>query len=196
MDVIPPGTRVRYHGSLTAQHGSWLLAGPCDCDTCEEQWDTGFDAAWYTTSVHRRGQLDLSYLDRYVLTSADGARQLTCVRRTSFTLCDRMPRAEAADPMVVSIELDPPATSGEFRATCVHLHWALRLLQCRIQEWTTHLTALGLPATITTHLMGVDDAVTNAANQAQRAVPAFTDAFAEAEHLAARGMTFTGEDAT
>lgn len=36
------GTAVSYLGSLAPEHGTWLLAGPCDCDACVElSWEPG-----------------------------------------------------------------------------------------------------------------------------------------------------------
>ncbi|GIG57135.1 hypothetical protein Lfu02_15070 [Longispora fulva] len=33
------GSTVRYHGSLTDQHGPYLIDGSCDCADCDERWE-------------------------------------------------------------------------------------------------------------------------------------------------------------
>lgn len=62
---------VRYHGSMTAMHGSdWLYNGPCTCDRCNA---TDLDDAWL-----------------YELITLTG-KTLLCVRRASFTRIEETP---------------------------------------------------------------------------------------------------------
>lgn len=71
-------TRVRYHGSLTAQHGDqWTLLGECWCDTC--------DAA-HNAHLARPDRGDLWPPIRYALLDPTTRGLLLCVRGESFTL--------------------------------------------------------------------------------------------------------------
>lgn len=67
------GTRVRYHGSLTHEHGEYVIADICECPECDA---ADADAAFYR--IPRQ--------PRYVLAAAPGAAAyLEHVRPASLT---------------------------------------------------------------------------------------------------------------
>ena len=69
------GTEALSHGSLTAAHGRYFVAGICECDACDDGSDF---AAW-----HR-----IPYSPRYALAAKPRGRAfIKHVRRGSFTVC-------------------------------------------------------------------------------------------------------------
>ncbi|MEU4230043.1 hypothetical protein AB0F17_37610 [Nonomuraea sp. NPDC026600] len=68
-----PGIKVRYHGSLTDQHGEYVILDVCECGACDEADDW---AAF--TRMPRQ--------PRYVLATGRGERaHLAHVRHASVT---------------------------------------------------------------------------------------------------------------
>ena len=63
---LAAGTAVTYRGSLTAEHGRWMLEGFCECEPCE-------DDSWRPGGT-----------PRYQLLRMDDGRRLSHVRPASF----------------------------------------------------------------------------------------------------------------
>ncbi len=93
------------------------------------------------------------------------------------------------------INLEPPATDGEFLESCVQLGDVLKSLADQIGEWADGLSALNLPQTVLNPLHQVSDGITDAAAGATQAATAFENEFEDARDVASRGMHFTGQDA-
>ena len=94
-----------------------------------------------------------------------------------------------------AINLEPPATDGEFLESCVELGDVLKSLAEQISNWADGLGALNLPASVLNPLHQVSEGITDAAAGATQAAKAFEDEFEDARDVAARGMHFTGQDA-
>jgi hypothetical protein len=94
-----------------------------------------------------------------------------------------------------AINLEPPATDGEFLESCVQLGDLLKSLADQIGDWADGLGALNLPQSVLNPLHQVSEGITDAADGAAKAATAFEDEFEDARDVAARGMHFTGQDA-
>jgi hypothetical protein len=94
-----------------------------------------------------------------------------------------------------AINLEPPASDGEFLESCVRLGDVLKSLAAQIGTWADGLAGFNLPAAVLNPLHQVSDGITDAAAGAAQAAKAFEDEFEDARDVAARGMTITGQDA-
>ncbi|GAA2449207.1 hypothetical protein GCM10010191_78430 [Actinomadura vinacea] len=99
---LPPGTRVRYHGTLTDLHGEYIYDGICGCDETGNPADfsDGCDEDW--PSRHQ-----LAYDEP---AGAYGRRVILHVRHHHFTPVAKTPATDREDPLV---ETDPRAPSGD-----------------------------------------------------------------------------------
>jgi hypothetical protein len=94
-----------------------------------------------------------------------------------------------------AINLEPPATDGEFLESCVQLGDVLKSLAEQIGDWADGLSALNLPKSVLDPLHQVSEGITDAADGAAKAAAAFEEEFEDAREVASRGMHFTGQDA-
>jgi hypothetical protein len=96
----------------------------------------------------------------------------------------------------LAIGLEPPATDAEFLQSCAQLGDVLRSLAGQVSDWADRLAALNLPAAVLGPLLQASDRLTGAAGGTARAAAAFAGEFDDARDVAARGLRFTGQDAT
>lgn len=94
-----------------------------------------------------------------------------------------------------AINLEHPATDGEFLESCIQLGDVLKSLADQIGDWADGLSALNLPQSVLSPLHQVSEGITDAADGATKAATAFENEFEDARDVAARGMHFTGQDA-
>jgi hypothetical protein len=94
-----------------------------------------------------------------------------------------------------AINLEHPATDGEFLESCIQLGDVLKSLADQIADWADGLSALNLPQSVLSPLHQVSEGITDAADGATKAATAFENEFEDARDVAARGMHFTGQDA-
>jgi hypothetical protein len=93
------------------------------------------------------------------------------------------------------INLERPATDGEFLESCTHLADVLKSLAAAVTEWSSDLGSLNLPKSVTNPLALVGEGIKEAADGAKQSAKAFEDEFEDARDVAARGMKITGQDA-
>jgi len=95
-----------------------------------------------------------------------------------------------------ALTLTPPATDADFLDSCARLGDLLAALAGQVSDWAASLTALHLPAAVLDRLHQVSDSVIVARAAATWTAQAFGGEFAGARDVAARGLRFTGQDAT